>query len=94
MSRLLYGIQIWGHYAPTLSNSAQVVQNMAARWILGADRKTKVTELLQAIKWLSIHQLTLYHSLLSLWKIVRLREPSRLVEKLHPAQSSRRAADL
>ena len=93
ISRLIYGIQIWGLYTPSLCNAAQIVQNQAARWIFKLSKSTKIIELLRVTNWLSIYQLTKFHSLLSLWKIVRLGKPERLLQKLKHGHSQRRIRD-
>ena len=76
MSRLTYGIQIWGlSINKHLWKKIQRVQNLVMCWVLSRPFWTKITGLLDEMKWLSMFQLSCYHSLLLLWKlkIIRLR---------------------
>lgn len=70
MSRLLYGIQIWGLSA---SNSQleriQVGKNLAIRWMTNKNKYTNLTDLLLEADMLSINQLAMYHLILTFWKI-------------------------
>ena len=78
MSRITYGIQIWGNMAsPSVIYRAQVVQNQLACWILNSHRLTKTSNLLNKLNWLSMNQLTVYHSLFSIWKTLRYKLPYR-----------------
>ena len=76
MSRLTYGIQIWGlSINKTPMKKIQRVQNLVMCWVLSRPFWTKITGLLDEMNWLSMFQLSCYHSLLLLWKlkIIRLR---------------------
>ena len=76
MSRIIFGIQIWGNnLGPTVINRAQIVQNQVACWITGSHRLTKTSLLLSKLKWMSVNQLTCYHSLILIWKVLRNRTP-------------------
>ena len=71
LSRIIFGIQIWGNNSgPTVLNRAQIVQNQVACWVTNSHRLTKTSELLNKLKWMSIKQLTIYHSLLLMWKVI------------------------
>ena len=41
ISRLTYGISIWGGATPNLLRQAQITQNNVARWVTGKMRKDK-----------------------------------------------------
>ena len=76
MSRLTYGIQIWGlSINKHLWKKIQRVQNLVMCWVLSRPFWTKITGLLDEMNWLSMFELSCYHSLLLLWKlkIIRLR---------------------
>ena len=76
MSRIIFGIQIWGNNSgPTVINRAQIVQNQVACWITGSHRLTKTSLLLSKLKWMSVNQLTCYHSLILIWKVLLNRSP-------------------
>ena len=83
MSRLTYGIQIWGlNAAKTTLNKVQIVQNLAMKWITGENLGISTRKLLDKLGWLSIFQLAIYHSMLLLWKVKNKKEPSRTIEIL------------
>ena len=77
MSRLTYGIQIWGLSINKhlWEKKIQRVQNLVMCWVLSRPFWTKITGLLDEMNWLSMFELSCYHSLLLLWKlkIIRLR---------------------
>ena len=76
MSRLTYGIQIWGlNTTKTTLNKVQTVQNLAMKWITGENLGISTRTLLDKLGWLSIFQLAIYHSVLLLWKVNNKNEP-------------------
>ena len=78
MSRLTYGIQLWGIMGKKSSiKKLQTVQNLLAAWILKRPIYTKSEDMMRELNWLSINQLAFYHSALSIWKIERMGEPKR-----------------
>ena len=83
MSRLTYGIQIWGlNVAKTTLNKVQTVQNLAMKWITGENLGISIRKLLDKLDWLSIFQLAIYHIVLLLWKVNNNNEPIRTIEYL------------
>ena len=64
------------------------VQKVAA-WVTGLPRWTQTKDLLNKVDWLSIYQLTIYHSLLLLWKIQDKREPVRNLKLLEGRELAR-----
>ena len=78
MSRVLYGIQLWAPSSTTMQRRIQAIQNRMMRWCMKMPRNTRVTDLLSMTGWMLIHQLTLYHSVLLLRKIVMSRHPEDL----------------
>ena len=83
MSRLKYGIQIWGlNTTKTTLNKVQTVQNLAMKWITGENLGISTRKLLDKLGWLSIFQLAIYHSVLLLWKVNNKNEPSHTNEIL------------
>ena len=56
MSRLTYGIQVWGNNVCfSIMDKVQTVQNLTAAWVLNLPIWTKTTALLDKIEWLSIY---------------------------------------
>ena len=70
MGKLQYLITQWGGANQTLMTAAQSTQNCIARWVTGGNRRTKIRQLLIECGWLSIRELSLYHSVVQFWKNV------------------------
>ena len=62
--------------------AAQRLQNKIARWVTGDSRKTRVRKLLEKCGWMSIKELTTYHTTLQLWNTIRLKRPLVMTEKI------------
>ena len=66
MSKLMYGIEIWGtSSSEKYINKMQVLQNSIMRWICNARRGTRTNDLLDMTGMLSIRQLIIYRVLMS-----------------------------
>ena len=65
MSKLLYGIEVWG---PCMTdkqlNQLQVIQNSVMRWICAARRLTRTKDLLRMTGMMSMRQLIMYRVLM------------------------------
>ena len=95
MSRFIYGIQIWGlNAAKTIINKVQMVQNLAMKWITGENLGISTRKLLDKLGWLSIFQLSIYHSVLFLWKVKNKNEPVRTIEILKRTAKTRPRIEL
>ena len=95
MSRLTYGIQIWGlNTTKTTLNKVQTVQNLAMKWVTGESLGISTRKLLDKLGWLSIFQLAIYHSVLLLWKVNNKNEPSHTIEILKSNAKTRPRMDL
>ena len=78
MSRITYGIQLWGPGStPSVVRRIQVVQNLAMCWATNLNKFTRTKNLLTKLNWLSIHQLIYYHSFLIIYKITSKKTPRR-----------------
>ena len=82
ISRMLYLIPLWSGCEKYLMNSLQIVQNKAARVVTKCGKRTPVKTLLKQCGWMSVAQLSVYHSLLLAYKILSTRSPQYLYEKL------------
>lgn len=81
MSRLIYGIPIWGISATSsVLGQIQQVQNISMRWILGANRYTSIRSLLNQCNFISVHQSVIYFSILQYWKLLKFGVSRSLVE--------------
>ena len=81
MSKLIYAIQVYGSASEYLIDMLQVQQNEAARIVtrLGwtANSKTCLTQ----VGWLSIRQLIVFHSLLTVFKMQESGQPRYFSQK-------------
>ena len=78
MSKLLYLITLWGGSAKYLLESLQKAQNRAARAVTKLDWNTHVAELLKQCGWLSVQQLIVYHSVVQVYQVLRIKSPEFL----------------
>ena len=66
MSKLLYGIEVWGPSASEKQiNQMQVIQNSIMRWICAEKRGARTRDLLRMTGMMSIRQLVMYRVLMS-----------------------------
>ena len=97
MSRLIYLIPWWSGCEQYLMKSLQIIQNKAARVVTRARKRTTVKNLLSQCGWLSVAQLSVYHSLVLVYKILSTKSPQYLYSKLSQVNDShykmRSAAD-
>ena len=78
MSKLVYLIPLWGGSAKFLIKSLQTLQNKAARAVTKLDWNTTTSELLKQCSWLSVHQLSVYHTLVLMFKVMQAKSPKYL----------------
>ena len=64
MSKLSSLFSLWGGCGAVLKKSLQIIQNKVARVVTRLDWSTPVRDLLTQCGWLSVNQLTFYHSCL------------------------------
>ena len=82
ISKLSYLICIWGNTTANMTRRAQIVQNMAARFVMGCGRSTRQSDLMTHCKWLNIVEMTEYYSVLQFWKTLHYDRPHYLRDKL------------
>ena len=78
MSKLLYLIPLWGGSAKYLIRVLQVLQNKAARAVTKLDWFTPTSELLKQCGWVSVNQLSIYHSVVQVFKVLQDKSPKYL----------------
>ena len=86
ISRLLYLIPLWSGCEGYLLNSLQIVQNKAARLVTKCGKRTPVKSLLNQCGWLSVAQLSVFHSLVLVFKVLETKSPQYLYDKLSGTQ--------
>ena len=84
ISVFTYMITVWGGTEEHLLNSAQVLQNKAARIVTKLGKATNINTLLLQTNWLSIRQLIFYHSVLQIWKVKQNKTPQYLSKIFNP----------
>ena len=81
ISRILYLITVWG-IAGNPMITAQRLQNKMARWITGCGRRIRVSSLLEEVGWWSIQEMAAMQSLAQIWKIIYLKKPEIMRDKI------------
>ena len=76
ISSVLYLIVMWGGLPQNLSRKIQSLLNRCVRVITGLSRKTRTRTLMERCGWMYLSELVSCHSLLALWKLLRMRMPS------------------
>lgn len=87
-SRLRYAACVWGGESSKTLSKLQVAQNSAARWALGAGRRSNISQNLTRCKWLSLHQNAANCSILQLWKTIRMTPHPYWMNRLGVSDSS------
>ena len=82
ISVLTYLIPLWGASEGYLMKALQVVQNKAARCVTKATWFTATRQILKQCGWMSIMQLAFYHTVLTMYKMLRSGNPMFLRNKL------------
>ena len=81
-SRLSYLLPLWGGATEQHLRQAQVIWNTTARWVTGRGRRTKMTELMTLTGWMTIKEQIRLATAIFTWKIVYLRIPRRLNNRM------------
>ena len=85
MSKLIYGITVWGfNLTKEEIRKLQVLQNKTLRLISGMEYGTPTSSLLKATNMLSVHQLVAYHTACLIFKIKQSKLPSYHYNRLFP----------
>ena len=78
MSKLVYLIPLWGGSSKGLLKCLQIIQNKAARAVTKLNWYTPTADLLRQCNWLSVHQLSVYHSVTLAFKVMKAKSPKYL----------------
>ena len=81
ISKLIYMIPVWGGAPITYIRKLQRIVNNSARYILNGARRWKTDRLMAEVNWLRVDEMMEFHSLLTLWKILRKQTPKYLAQK-------------
>ena len=94
MNRLSYLIVVWGNSTETTLRKAQVVQNIAGRFVTGQGKRMRQQEIMKECNWLTMEELTRYCSLVQLWKATRLQKPDYLWSCLQEDEGDRLSTEI
>ena len=83
MSSLINLIQLWSGTTDTLLDMLQVTQNRAARLVTKLPPTTSCETLLRQVGWLSVRQLSVYHSMIMVFNIRRTGRPYHFSKSFH-----------
>ena len=87
MSILVYMVAVWGGTENYIIKAVQVMQNKAARCITKLGWFTPTRSLLLQCNWLSIKQLTFFHTALQVWKVKQYKCPVYINSKYQPSNT-------
>jgi hypothetical protein len=83
MSKLIYGIQVWGSAPEYLIQKLQVLQNNAARAVLGfRSLRQNQTTLMKNMDWIPVRDLIKYHSAKTIHSAINTGKPEYIVTRL------------
>ena len=82
ISKITYGICLWGNTTPNYIRKAEILLNSAGRFVTRNIWTTRQTTLMSLCGWLDITELTAYHSLLQMFRTVRWGVPKYLKDKI------------
>ena len=82
ISRITYGICLWGHGTDNHLRQAQILLNQAGRFVTGMGRTARSRDIMVQCDWLSIRELTSYHTLVQFFKTVRSGSPNAISSKI------------
>ena len=82
LSKITYGICLWGFATNNYVRKSQILLNQSARFVSTKDRTTRQSELMSDCQWLNITELTEYHALLQMFKTVRWGAPKYLKDMI------------
>ena len=77
-SVLVYCLPVFGGCDKAEVEALQIMQNKAARLVTHAPKRASRNEIFEQIGWLTVNQLTFYHSALSTNRIRKSKEPEYL----------------
>ena len=93
LSKILYLLPIYGGTCKKFTTKIQVIMNDAARFVFNKNRRTSTKDLMQAMGWMDVHDLTDFHTLLLTWRILRLNIPRYLAEKFSRIEDDKIATE-
>ena len=82
LSKILYLLPLYGGTYDKYLSKIQVIMNDTVRFIKNKNRRTSTRPLMELVGWLDIKELVDYHSLLMMWRILRIKKPKYFENKI------------
>ena len=82
ISKLAYGICLWGHGTENHLRQAQILMNQAGRFITGMDRTSRSSDIMTQCHWLNVREMTRYYTLIQFFKTVKWGAPEALRRRI------------
>ena len=92
MSRLDYGVSIWGAANNTLVYKLFKLQKRAARLVLNADIDTRSSVMFKELGWMSVYQTCVFKRCILMYKIANNIAPAYLVNHFMVENAVRRCS--
>ena len=81
LSKIIYMIAIWGGIHQVHIDKVQKLINKTARYVLQGGWKIKTNKLMETCNWLTANKLVVFHSMLTIWKLLNFQIPSQIAEE-------------
>ena len=81
-SVLTYCMAAWGGTSKREIENLQVLQNKAAQFVLNLPGRSSRDQMYKSLNWLTVYQLTVFHTVVAVHSIRRTHEPELLARKL------------
>ena len=82
-SVLVYCLPLFGGCNKYEQDDLQIIQNKIARLVTNSDNRRNRIEMYDELRWLTVAQLTAYHTLLTIQRIRETNEPEDLAQILN-----------
>ena len=80
---MVYCLSLFGGCDKSHIKDIQVLQNKAAQIVTHSPPRTRREELYDQVQWLTVNQLIVYHTLVTVFKVRKNNEPEYLALKLN-----------
>ena len=74
-------LPVWGGTPLTDIRKLQRLVNKTARYVLNKGRRWKTNDLMSELNWMRVDEMVIYHSMITLWKILKNQTPRQLAQK-------------
>ena len=79
---LCYCLPVFGGCTKSDLNSLQIQQNRATQIVLNLSARSNRDSMLTKLEWLTVNQLIVYHTLITVFKVRQTKEPEYLAKCL------------